>query len=63
MEQVLQQLAELRSEIESLHVNNAKALEEYRIKFLGTKGLVKALMGEMKNVPAEKKKEFVVEAF
>src|SRR6185436_20172914 len=28
------------------------------IKYLGTKGIVKNIMGEMKNVPAEKKKEF-----
>ena len=35
-----------------------KRLEEFRIKWLGTKGLVKTIMGEMKNVPNEKKKEF-----
>ena len=35
-----------------------KQVEEFRIKYLGTKGIVKAIMGEMKNVPAEKKKEF-----
>jgi phenylalanyl-tRNA synthetase alpha chain len=58
MEQVLQQLADLRKEIESLQITNAKALEEYRIKFLGTKGLVKALMGEMKHVANEQKKAF-----
>ncbi len=58
MEQVLQQMAELRSEIEALQVTNAKALEEYRIKFLGTKGLVKSLMGEMKNVANDQKKAF-----
>jgi phenylalanyl-tRNA synthetase alpha chain len=58
MEQVIQQIAELRNEIESLQVSNSKALEEYRIKFLGTKGLVKALMGEMKNVANDQKKAF-----
>lgn len=31
--------------------------EAFRIKYLGTKGVVKALMGEMKTVPAEKRKE------
>ena len=35
-----------------------KQAEEFRIKYLGTKGIVKTIMGEMKNVPAEKKKEF-----
>ena len=35
-----------------------ETLEAFRIKYLGTKGLVKQVMGEMKNVPAENKKEF-----
>lgn len=58
MEQVLQQIETLKKEIENLQIDSAKALEEYRIKFLGTKGLVKALMGEMKNVANEQKKAF-----
>jgi len=58
MEQVLQQIENLRKEIEALHIDNVKALEEYRIRFLGTKGLVKTLMGEMKNVAVEQKKAF-----
>jgi phenylalanyl-tRNA synthetase alpha chain len=58
MENVLQQIENLRKEIEALHIDNVKALEEYRIRFLGTKGLVKALMGEMKNVAIEQKKAF-----
>ncbi len=32
-------------------------VESFRIKYLGTKGLVKTIMGEMKNVAAENKKE------
>ena len=31
-------------------------IEEFRIKYLGTKGLVKSIMGEMKNVATENKK-------
>lgn len=58
MEQVLQQIETLKKEIETLQIDSARALEEYRIKFLGTKGLVKALMGEMKNVANEQKKAF-----
>lgn len=37
---------------------DAKELEAFRIKWLGTKGIVKEIMGEMKSVPADKKKEF-----
>ena len=58
MDQLLQQLQQYRQEIEQLSMNGAESLEAYRIRFLGTKGIVKALFNEMKNVPAEKKKEF-----
>lgn len=57
MENLRQQIEALRKEIESFLIGDAKELEEFRIKYLGTKGLVKNLMGEMKNVPAEQKKE------
>ena len=58
MEQLLQQIEEYRKEIESIVPDGAEALEAYRIKFLGTKGILKVLFTEMKNVPADKKKEF-----
>lgn len=58
MEQVLQQIAAYKQEIEALSVTDAAALEAYRIRFLGTKGLVKELMAEMKNIPVEQKKTF-----
>lgn len=38
--------------------SDAQSAENFRIRFLGTKGIIKSLMAEMKNVPAEKKKEF-----
>ncbi|MEO6758888.1 MAG: phenylalanine--tRNA ligase subunit alpha [Saprospiraceae bacterium] len=37
---------------------NAEALEAYRIRYLGTKGEIKALMEEMRTVPNERKREF-----
>ncbi len=58
MEGLLQQIEGYRSEIERYEISNAQQLEEYRIKYLGTKGLVKNLFGEMRNVPNERKKEF-----
>jgi phenylalanyl-tRNA synthetase alpha chain len=58
MEQLLAQIEGFRKEIEGYNITNAKELEEFRIKFLGTKGITKSLFGEMKNVPGEKKKEF-----
>lgn len=58
MEQLLAQIEQIKQEIAAATASNHDALEQFRIKFLGTKGLVKQIMGEMKNVPNEQKKEF-----
>jgi phenylalanyl-tRNA synthetase alpha chain len=58
MEELLEKLDSYRKEIIGTEIMNAEAAETYRIRFLGTKGIVKNLFQEMKNVPAEKKKEF-----
>jgi len=57
MEQLLKQIEEYKKEIAAFAGDDAKAAEEFRIKYLGTKGIVKAIMGEMKNVAPENKKE------
>jgi len=49
MEELLQKIAGLKTEIAAFNEADAEA---FRIKYLGTKGLVKAIMGEMKNVSA-----------
>jgi phenylalanyl-tRNA synthetase alpha chain len=54
MEQLLQKIEVLKAEIAAFNEGDA---ETFRIKYLGSKGLVKAIMGEMKNVAAENKKE------
>jgi phenylalanyl-tRNA synthetase, alpha subunit len=58
MEQLLQQIETYKQEINNQPEQGADALETYRIKYLGTKGIVKNLFTEMRNVPADKKKEF-----
>jgi phenylalanyl-tRNA synthetase alpha chain len=58
MEELLEKLNSYRKEIDDTEINGADAAEAYRIRFLGTKGIVKNLFQEIKNVPAEKKKEF-----
>jgi phenylalanyl-tRNA synthetase alpha chain len=65
MEDVLQQVENYTREIESFDTTDPEMLESFRIRFLGMKGLIKSLMGEMKNIPAEKKKDFgqVMNAF
>lgn len=57
MDQLIQQIGEYKKEIEAFQPANEKDVENFRIKWLGTKGLVKDLMGEMKNVANDKKKE------
>src|SRR5213075_1563942 len=58
MEKLLEQIEVYKNEVTQFTVADAKGVEEFRIKWLGTKGIVKTLMGEMKQVPNEKKKEF-----
>jgi len=57
MEQLLQQIDNYKTEINGTIANTKDELEAFRIKYLGTKGLVKTIMGEMKNVAAENKKQ------
>ena len=58
MEQLLQQIQDIQNEITAVQATSHEEVEQFRIKYLGTKGLVKQIMGEMKQVPNEKKKEF-----
>jgi phenylalanyl-tRNA synthetase alpha chain len=58
MEKLQQQIDEYRKEIENYSAKDAQEVEAFRIKYLGTKGLLKNLMAEMKNIPNDKKKEF-----
>jgi len=58
MEQLLEKIDTYRKEIEGYEISNPQQLEEFRIRFLGTKGITKSIFGEIKNVPNEKKKEF-----
>jgi phenylalanyl-tRNA synthetase alpha chain len=58
MEQLLEQINNYKNEIANANASTAEEAEAFRIKYLGTKGTVKTLMGEMKNVPNDRKKEF-----
>jgi phenylalanyl-tRNA synthetase alpha chain len=57
MEQLINLVETYKKEVEGFSAADIKQVEEFRIKYLGTKGIVKAIMGEMKNVAPEKKKE------
>jgi phenylalanyl-tRNA synthetase alpha chain len=58
MEELLKQIEAYKQEITAFTAQNADEVEAFRIKYLGTKGIVKNVMGEMKNVPGENRKEF-----
>ena len=47
----------IKEEVSSVEINNADELEKFRIKYLGSKGLIKSLFGELKSVPNEDKRE------
>jgi phenylalanyl-tRNA synthetase alpha chain len=58
MEELLKQVENYKREIDAYEASTAEGAEAFRIKYLGSKGLVKTLMSEMKNVPNEQKKNF-----
>ncbi len=57
MEQLLEKLNQYKREIKETIAETSDEIEAFRIRYLGTKGLVKSIMGEMKNVAAEQKRE------
>jgi phenylalanyl-tRNA synthetase alpha chain len=57
MEQLLKQIEAYKTEIFNINAVTEDA-EDFRIKYLGSKGIVKSVMGEMRNVPNEQKKSF-----
>jgi phenylalanyl-tRNA synthetase alpha chain len=57
MENLKDLIEKYKAEIKAENPLIAEGIENFRIKYLGTKGLVKTIMGEMKNVAAENKKE------
>jgi len=46
------------AEVEAFSTNNPDMLEQFRIKYLGKKGLLNDFFAEFKNVPNDQKKEF-----
>jgi phenylalanyl-tRNA synthetase alpha chain len=57
MEQLISGIEALKKEISEFSVSSKDELESFRVRFIGSRGAVKALMSEMKNIPADRKKE------
>lgn len=53
-----QKLNQYTEEVNSFNAKNAQELEAFRIKFLGTKGLIKDLFEDFKSVTPEEKRVF-----
>ncbi len=49
---------EMKAAIEADQPGDLEALEQFRIKYLGSKNVIKALFGEIRNIPNEQKKEY-----
>jgi phenylalanyl-tRNA synthetase alpha chain len=55
---ILKEIDLLMQEMEQSEVKSPDALEQFRIRYLGSKNIIKPLFSRMKEVPAEQRKEF-----
>ena len=55
---VFELINNLQEEITQAQLENTEAIEAFRIRFVGSKNILKPLFAEIKNVPNERKKEF-----
>lgn len=58
MSDIFEQVRQLIAAVEAEQPATPEALEAFRIQYIGSKGIVKSVMEEMRNVPNERKKEF-----
>ncbi len=56
--EVFSQIEALKKEIEETTIDSSDALEQFRIRFLGSKNIVKPIFSKIKDVANERKKEF-----
>jgi len=55
---ILELVAQHMEDVKSFSESDATKLEEFRIKYLGSKGILKQLFKEFRNVPNDQKKQF-----
>ncbi|MFT4664548.1 MAG: phenylalanyl-tRNA synthetase alpha chain [Polaribacter sp.] len=56
--EAFEKVKNLLSEIDSTVLKNKEELEQFRIKYLGSKNILKPLMGEIRNIANEQKKQY-----
>ncbi len=52
-----EQIASIQAEVEQFSIGNESELEQFRIQFVGRKGRLAALFDQLKDVPAEQRRE------
>lgn len=55
---IFDQLKNIITEIKAAQPTSPEEIEQFRIRYLGSKNIIKPLMGEIRNVPNEQKKDF-----
>jgi phenylalanyl-tRNA synthetase alpha chain len=56
--EIFNKVKQLGKDIEQAAPSNLEELEQFRIKYLGSKNVLKSLFGEIRNIANEQKKEF-----
>lgn len=56
MQNMIDTIEHSKSEISAFSITDAATLEQFRIRFIGSKGLIKQLFGDLKLVPNEEKR-------
>lgn len=54
----MKSIDEIRAEIENYKIENAEALEQFRLNFLSKKSELQSMFGEIKNIAPEERKGF-----
>ena len=56
--EIFAKVEQIIEEIEAATPDTKEAVEQFRIKYLGSKNILKPLMGEIRNIPNEQKKDY-----
>ena len=57
---IFDKVNQMMQEIEQANPEGAVAVEQFRIRYLGTKNIIKPLFSEIRNIPNERKKESTI---
>jgi phenylalanyl-tRNA synthetase alpha chain len=55
---IFEKIASIHADLDEYVLDSTTSLEEFRIKYVGQKSVIKEIFGEIKNIPNDRKKEF-----